>query len=107
MGFGQKYKNSTFSTMRLGDSERNVIVSAIYTLDPKAEIYLFGSRVDPSKRGGDIDLLVMSQKLSSNDCFQIKCLIFEKIAEQKIDILIAKDTSDPFVRLALKEGVRL
>jgi len=33
--------------------------------------------------------------------------IFEQINEQKIDIVIAQDISDPFVRLALKTGIKL
>lgn len=31
----------------------------------------------------------------------------QKIEEQKIDLVIAQDTSDPFVRLALKTGIKL
>jgi len=34
-------------------------------------------------------------------------MIFEKMEEQKIDLIMARDTSAPFVRMALKKGVRI
>lgn len=93
--------------MRLDKKEQEAIKSSILGIDPNAEIYLFGSRTDPNKRGGDIDILIMSQALNRSDKIPILYKIFEKIEEQKIDLVIAKDTSDPFVRLALKTGIKL
>lgn len=57
-------------------------------------------------KGGDIDLLVISRNLKFRDKIKIKKRIFDDIDEQKIDLIIAKDYSDPFVRLALEQGVR-
>ena len=93
--------------MRLTDEEIQTIEEAIYGLDQNAAIYLFGSRVDDSQKGGDIDLLIISRNLTFSDKIKIKKKIFERIDEQKIDLIIAKDNSDPFVRLALEQGVRL
>ncbi len=93
--------------MRLDEKELNAIKGSIIEFDPKCEIYLFGSRTDVNKRGGDIDILILSQVLTSGDKISILSRIFEKIDEQKIDIVIAKDLSDPFVRLALKTGIKL
>lgn len=93
--------------MRLDDNEIKTIKGSIMEFDPSCEIYLFGSRTDMNKRGGDIDLLILSQVLSNSDKIPILSQIFEKMEEQKIDIVIAKDTSDPFVRLALKTGIKL
>jgi predicted nucleotidyltransferase len=45
--------------MRLSDAERGAIRRAIADFDPEAMVYLFGSRTDDTKRGGDIDLLIM------------------------------------------------
>jgi len=49
--------------VRLKERELKTIKEVILKYDPDAQIVLFGSRTDPSKRGGDIDLLVVSQKI--------------------------------------------
>ena len=93
--------------MRLSQSEKSAIIRAVERLDPTAEIYLFGSRVDDAKKGGDIDLLIFSQRLTFEDKLKIKAYLFEEIEEQKIDLIISMDKGDPFVKMALNEGVRL
>jgi predicted nucleotidyltransferase len=93
--------------MRLSKQEQSAIVTAIHARDQQAEIYLHGSRAEVNKRGGDIDLLIFSQILGESDKRQIRWAICEIIGEQKIDIVIAKDTSSPFVRIALAKGIRL
>jgi predicted nucleotidyltransferase len=95
------------TTLRLTEYEIKTIKQTVLALDNHAKIHLFGSRADSSKKGGDIDLLIFSQKLNYDDKLHIKMQLFEQIGEQKIDIVIAKDTSDPFVRIALKQGVML
>jgi predicted nucleotidyltransferase len=93
--------------MRLSKAEIEAISQTIRCLDDQARICLFGSRADDRKRGGDIDLLILSEKLSESDRGTIRLILHEKLGEQKIDIVIARDLSDPFVRVALSEGVLL
>lgn len=93
--------------MRLKNSELAAIKSTIENFDRNASIYLFGSRVDDTKKGGDIDILIISSTLTREDKRGIKKKLYELIGEQKIDILLAVDDSDPFVKLALETGVRL
>lgn len=93
--------------MRLSETEQQIIKDAVHSIDSQARIHLFGSRADDTKRGGDIDLLIFSTKIKFKDKLDIKAKIFEKMDEQKIDLLIATDTQDPFVRLALKNSVEL
>ncbi|ABL00980.1 nucleotidyltransferase family protein [Pelobacter propionicus] len=93
--------------MRLSIEEITAIRETVHALDNEARVYLFGSRTDNTKRGGDIDLLVMSQKLTRGDAGKIRWRLWELLGEQKIDIVIAADTTDPFVRVALNEGVLL
>lgn len=93
--------------MRLSEFEISSIKSTIAAFDPDARVYLFGSRADDAERGGDIDLLIMSHRLTSSDRGAIRWRLWELIGEQKIDIVVADDESDPFVRIALKTGVQL
>lgn len=93
--------------MRLSKTEIEAISQTIRRLDDRACIYLFGSRVDDAKRGGDIDLLILSEKLCESDRGTIRNGLHEKMGEQKIDIIIARDLSDPFVRVAFNEGVKI
>ena len=93
--------------MRLSEFEIASIRQTVLSLDPDAGIYLFGSRADDNKRGGDIDLLIISGALSPAAAGKIRWRLWELIGEQKIDIVIARDGSEPFVRIALKEGVPL
>jgi len=93
--------------VRLSNEERTIIKTAVLRYDPNAKVYLFGSRVYDHKKGGDIDLLIFSDTLTFLDKAKIKSTIFEKLEEQKIDITIAKDDSDPFVKIAFEEGIPL
>lgn len=94
-------------SLRLKQKDITIIKEAVARLDPEAAIFLFGSRTDPHKRGGDIDLLILSQTLKNIDSLKILKYIFEKMEEQKIDIVIASDTNDPFIQLALKTSVKI
>ena len=49
--------------MRLTKKEADVIRRQVILFDPDAKIYLFGSRVNDSAIGGDIDILVISDKI--------------------------------------------
>jgi hypothetical protein len=93
--------------MRLSDVELDAIRRTIANLDPEARVYLFGSRTDDTRRGGDIDLLIMSNNLKHDDRGRICWNLWEQIGEQKIDIIIARDDADPFVKIALQNGVPL
>jgi predicted nucleotidyltransferase len=93
--------------MRLSEYETMVIKQSVYIMDPKASVYLFGSRADDSQKGGDIDLLIISKKIKPADKIDLKAAIFEKLEEQKIDIVITGDIEKPFVKIALKQGVML
>lgn len=42
--------------MRLSEREQQAIREIVRREDPSAEIYLFGSRLDDDRKGGDIDL---------------------------------------------------
>jgi len=74
--------------MRLRNEEVLVLKNSLAKLAFDAKIYLFGSRVDEHKRGGDIDLLVVSDKLTKRNLRTLRLDFFEHFGEQKIDILL-------------------
>ena len=93
--------------MRLSDRERNAIVSAVHRYDSLAKVFLFGSRVDDAKRGGDIDLLVQSTSIGPVEKRRIRRFICDAIGEQKIDILVSANLANPLARVAQRMGVLL
>ena len=76
--------------MRISEIEKTTIVNAILEKDKNAQIFLFGSRTDDFKKGGDIDILVQSDEIGLLEIVKIKSTIFKNIPEQKIDLLISK-----------------
>ncbi len=93
--------------MRLAPCEIEAIKKAVFPFDPKATIYLFGSRANDSRKGGDIDLLILSQKITVAEIISIKLKLYDSIGEQKIDILLAREIKKPFVKIAMEQGVML
>jgi len=73
------------------------------------KLYLFGSRADDTKKGGDIDLLILSDSpLSRQDKRSIKIAFYNRFGEQKLDLVYFRfDDPAPFKELALMEGVEL
>ena len=57
-------------------------------IDQNARIWLFGSRVDDDKRGGDIDIYIESTNISTplKRKIALKTSLIEAIGEQKIDL---------------------
>jgi len=95
--------------LRITECEKNAIVEAVKNVDPEAKVWLFGSRVDDSKKGGDIDIAIFSSKINSDVMKKIKVnqLICDKIGEQKIDIVTTSDGKEAIFRLAVAEGIQL
>jgi len=73
------------------------------------KIYLFGSRVDDNKKGGDIDLFIELED-RDKDYYSKKQKFITKlqeyIGEQKIDLVISQD-SNRVIEKEAKKGVEL
>jgi predicted nucleotidyltransferase len=64
-------------------------------------VYLYGSRANLDLRGGDIDLLVISERLGFPEKISILTDIKAAIGEQRVDLLLrnaAAAAQDPFVQ---------
>ena len=94
--------------MRLTQSEIEAVKQVFYDTFKKGKIYLFGSRVDDTKRGGDIDLyLSPSSKIdSSSKKIDFLVALKQKIGEQKIDVVIDRGHNNP-IDIAGKKGIEL
>ena len=93
--------------MRITEDQKNVIVEAVINIDPNAKIWLFGSRTDDSKKGGDIDIGILSLKVDVMEEIKIRQKICDKIGEQKIDIVVSKDGQEAFFRFTVIKGILL
>ncbi|MBL4730871.1 MAG: nucleotidyltransferase domain-containing protein [Sulfurimonas sp.] len=94
--------------MRLRQSEIDLLKSTLTSLSKEAKLYLFGSRVDDTKKGGDIDLLVVSKKLKKKDLRILRIEFFKIFGEQKIDVLLDDGKfSNIFHQLIFKKAVLL
>ncbi len=94
--------------MRLSPEEIETIKSSVMQLDNLATIYLFGSRVDDAKKGGDIDLLILSKHLTHKDISTIRWNFYDHFGEQKMDIIIDDgDLNNPFVKKIYPHALKL
>ena len=73
------------------------------------EIYLFGSRVDDNKKGGDIDLYFVLKNHSNLFEKKLKFLsrVKRELGEQKIDIVFNTDSSRLIEKEAIQWGIKL
>ena len=99
--------------MRLTQAQQTAIRSASAEFfGAEAGVWLFGSRVDDSKRGGDIDLLIRPAHFLAGPALSRKISFLSKLerllGERKIDVIIEEpDDPRPIVRIAHETGIRL
>lgn len=94
--------------MRLSRAEADNLKTNTRRFDEEAELFLFGSRTDDEKKGGDIDILILSCKLGKAEVRKIRRAFCEQFGEQKIDIIIDNgELAEPFVQMIFKKAIRL
>jgi predicted nucleotidyltransferase len=94
--------------MRLNEQEITAIRESFILIFGSGSIYLFGSRIDDSKKGGDIDLYIenIPQNNIANKRIDFLISLKRKIGEQKIDIVINRNDNKPIYQIA-KKGILL
>ena len=96
--------------MRLNAEQKEAIREVVLSLaGENAQTMVFGSRLDDTRRGGDIDLMIESdRKLGSLDKARIKMQLEGRIG-LPVDVLIHTRGSSltPFQCIALESGVAL
>ena len=95
--------------MRISPEEANFLKKEVSAILPDALIYLFGSRVDDGKKGGDIDIMVLSgRRLNWKEKSKFRWRYFGKYGEQKMDIVtFSFREENPFKRLIMEKGMQL
>lgn len=95
--------------MRLQSKEIQAIIQVAKEIYGEGvKVYLFGSRLNDEKRGGDIDLLVRTEGEKKDVLARIRMIarLKQYLGDQKIDVIgDHKDSS--VVYEALKKGMRL
>ena len=100
--------------MRLSSSDQAKIKSTFLRFRSESvHLYLFGSRTDDAKKGGDIDLLVVFK--DSVPSLHFKKLDFvvalkRELGERRIDVTLATEDelkSDEFLQVAMATAIEL
>ncbi len=107
-------KNAYNQTVRISNQDKQSIITTFKQIfGDQAKLYLFGSRVDDAKRGGDLDLYIkLPAPINSDEKLNKKITFITKLnlllGDQKIDVVI-NDTSDEklIYRVAEIEGIKL
>ena len=99
--------------MRRTESQRQSIKSAVAAvIGEESRVWLFGSRVDDAKRGGDIDLLIETDKVVAgriSALCRIEGALVVRLGNRRIDLLLkdAQTAEAPIFDVARRTGVLL
>ena len=99
--------------MRLTEHQKtSIIENAKPIFGENSKVYLFGSRVDDSKRGADIDLFIECSEVYNEfkNIIRFKSALQRKIGAQKIDVVVKsfyKEDDRLVVNEALEKGILL
>jgi predicted nucleotidyltransferase len=94
--------------MRLDEQQtRTIKTLVVREFEPDARVWLFGSRVDETRRGGDVDLYVETSHPELMRELRCKMEIEEAI-DLHVDLIVAKPgDARPIAHIAKKEGILL
>ena len=95
--------------MRLKPEIKKFITETAIKLFPNSEMYLFGSRLNNHSRGGDIDILILSEeKIDKKLLRKFRIEFYKKFGWQKIDLVnFTKQENSTFKQLILPNAQQL
>jgi len=103
--------------MRLSQQEIKFLCQSIDELRCiiPCELRLYGSRIDDSRRGGDIDLLLITASHQEHSAlaakrFDILTRMTKYLGERKIDLLVCHSdelSTDSFLQMIYPSSIRL
>jgi predicted nucleotidyltransferase len=93
---------------------QNIKLTAQEVFGPDVVVYLFGSRTDESRRGGDIDLYIDTPLSDPDEAARAKIRFLsrlkQKMGDQRIDLVLNESDETnppPIVQSARGTGIRL
>jgi predicted nucleotidyltransferase len=95
--------------MRINSEQIKTITEITHSVaGADAQVWLYGSRLQDDRRGGDIDLMIQTiSPLSLMDRATIKSRL-EFLLNKPVDVLATTlDSTRPFVEIARAQAVRL
>ncbi len=96
-------------SMRLSETQQQRILEATrQNFGDDAKAWLFGSRVDDTRRGGDVDLYIETRQ-SNNLMAELRCKIaIEESPDLHVDLVVNDHVKDkPIYKIAKKQSVQL
>ncbi len=89
--------------MRVSKQEIELILDYTHRVFEESRVYLFGSRMDDSKKGGDLDLYIVPKNRTAlyRKKLRLRAMLQERL-HMPIDIVVARDES----RRIEKEAMR-
>ena len=94
--------------MRISAEQRDKILDVVRRhMGAEAHVWIFGSRADDRKRGGDIDLYVEARP--GDYLSEVRCRSeLEDFFDQRVDLVVNDFSSDkPIYRIAKAQGIEL
>ncbi|MEA3644022.1 MAG: nucleotidyltransferase domain-containing protein [Lamprobacter sp.] len=91
--------------MRLTDAQTQTIVQSVQRhLGRASRIWLFGSRLDDAKKGGDLDLFVETTDHALRN--ELRCKIeLEETLDIPVDLIVRRvEERSPIAEIAQREG---
>lgn len=95
--------------MRLNPEIANFMKQLIQEKIPGSTIYLFGSRVDDKARGGDIDLMILTNEPADKRIFRkIRVEFIKRYGWRKVDLVnFTYSNESSFRKLISLNSIRL
>ncbi len=94
--------------MRLTADQAKAIRQCVHRFDPEAEVALFGSRTEDTRRGGDIDLLIISKHIGVRERLCLQSALEDALGLRKIDLVIVPDVEkNPFAKFVQEGSIPL
>ncbi len=95
--------------MRLSNTELQALRAILGELDPAGRIYLYGSRADDTRRGGDIDIYLEASRPIELKTRLLTQYRLQQACDTRVDLLVKNPAQPvlPIHQIAIERGVLL